>query len=153
MRTDKPGINNLVCLDLRREERVSGAWGQQTASFLPARQHGDRKGHRGRSLGHRVTSCQGCQGSGDKYIRVTRGATCLWLSPSVLKSPDTNLNSSQVWKTSREREVGAGAGGSQGLRSEVVSLCVSSLLALSLENKISDKKEEKQNLLTRPADC
>lgn len=88
MGRDEPGINNLVFLvGLRRGEWVSGAWGQQTASFLPARQHGDRKGHQGRSLGQRLTSCQGRQGSGDKYIRVAGGATCLWLSPSVFSPP------------------------------------------------------------------
>lgn len=67
-------------------ERVSGAWGQQTASFLPARERGDRKGHQRGSLGQRSTSCQGRQGSRDKYIQVAGRATCLILSPLMLTS-------------------------------------------------------------------
>lgn len=137
MRRDEPGINNLVSLvGLRREERASCARGQQTASFLPARQHGDRKGHQGRSLGQRFTSCQGRRGSRDKYIRVTGRATCLWLSPSAFNPPDVNLSGSQVGNSCRERGMGAGAGGRQGLRGEVASFCVLPSLARNPESEV-----------------
>lgn len=94
---NKPGINNMVSLvGLRRGEQVSGAWGQQTASFLPVRQHGDRKGHQRGSLGLRFASCQGPCGSSDNYIQVIERATCVIVSLCVQPPLDVDLNGSQV---------------------------------------------------------
>lgn len=64
--------------------RGSDACGQQTASFLPVRQHGDRKGHQRGSLGRQFASCQGRWGSRDKCIRVAEGATCVSVSHCLM---------------------------------------------------------------------
>lgn len=86
---DESGINNVFSLvGTRRGEQVSGAAGQQTASFLPVRQRGDRKGHQRGSLGRRWASCRPPPwGSGDKCIQVAGGATCaMALPPPISQS-------------------------------------------------------------------